>query len=215
MSESDPHAIVRALLDRHGRSFADELRLDLASGSRGLWGLAVFSLLASSRIRTSIALDAARALLGAGLGSPAAMAAAEHGRLVRLLDEHSAARYDERTASILVDAAAFVGETYNGDLRKLRDAADRDRDREAELLQELKGIGPTAAEAFLREVQVVWDEVAPFVGPHAMRTAKRLGLPAKEQDLLALVRPAEVPRLAAALIRAQVEGTVDEVRDEA
>ena len=49
-----------------------------------------------------------------------------------------AARYDERTASQLGEACGLLLDRYDGDLRQMREAAERDPAREKQLLQEIK-----------------------------------------------------------------------------
>ncbi len=102
---------------------------------------------------------------------------------------------------MLQDAARHGVERWGGDLRRLREEAGGDSARATELLEEFKGIGDTGAEVFLREVQVAWEEFAPFVGDRAVKAAKAADLPADAAKLAGLVDAADVPRLAAALVR--------------
>lgn len=104
---------------------------------------------------------------------------------------------------------------YGGDLRRLRDAADRDLDRERELLKECKGIGDVGAEIFLREVQLVWDEVHPFADDRALRAARALDLGADAESLTRHVSRGDYPRLVAALVRTELAGDADAVREAA
>ncbi len=99
-------------------------------------------------------------------------------RRVRVLDEAGYVRYDFRTATRLDQLAQHVLERYGGDLRRLRIAAGQDRGRARELLQEFVGIGPVGADVFLREAQVAWPKLRPYVDPRVQDTATELGLPA-------------------------------------
>ena len=90
---------------------------------------------------------------------------------------------------------------YNGDLRKLRDAAERDPPRERKLLMECKGIGEVGADIFLREVQSAWTELQPFADSAALKFAGKLDLPTKTEELAELVPKNDFPRLVAALVR--------------
>jgi hypothetical protein len=111
-------------------------------------------------------------------------------------------RYDERTSTMLGEAAALLLERWNGDLRKLRDEAGADAQRIRELLIEFKGIGPVGADIFLREVQGVWPQVAPYLDDRVRRGAERIGLPSDVAGLADLVdSPGELARLSSALIR--------------
>ena len=216
MARTDVDAIVRELLDRHGRTFAEELDIDVpADTADGMFGLLVFALLASARIRTQTAMDAYRALMKQGWTTAAAMADATWEERARVLNRSGYARYDESTSRILEDACRYLLETYDGDIRQLRDAADRSPDRERTLLQQIKGIGPVGADIFLREAQAAWDELVPYVDERAQQAARELGLPGDPYRLAALVERHDVPRLVAALVRTRLERDADEVREAA
>jgi hypothetical protein len=125
-------------------------------------------------------------------------------------------RYDERTATQLGDGARLVTDRWGGDLRRLRREADGDIPRLRELLQEVPGLGPAGADIFLREVQHVWPEVAPYLDAKALSGAERLGLPTDPDRLVALAGDTEPAVLAAALVRAAVDRKVaEEARDHA
>jgi hypothetical protein len=72
------------------------------------------------------------------------------------------------------------------------------------------GIGPTGADVFLREVQVVWPWVRPHFDDKALAAARELDLPTAPSDLAALA-PRSNAQLAAALVRVSLD---DELRDE-
>jgi hypothetical protein len=78
------------------------------------------------------------------------------------------------------------------------------------VLQEVKGIGPTGAAVFLREVQAVWPWVRPFLDGRARDGARRLGLPDHATALAGLVDGGDLTRFAAALVRvARLPGSRD------
>jgi hypothetical protein len=110
-------------------------------------------------------------------------------------------RYDERTATELRDLAELVLARYGGDLRRLSDEADGDVRRAERLVQEVKGIGPTGAAVFLREVQGVWPWVRPYLDDRALAGARRVGLPDDGARLAQLVPADDLARFAAALVR--------------
>ena len=116
------------------------------------------SLLFSARIRADAAL---RALFEAGLTTPETMASATW-RSAPILNRSGYARYDESTSRMLGETSRMLLDRYQGDLRKLREAAGRDPQEERRLLEEFKGIGDVGADIFMREVQLVWDELYPF-----------------------------------------------------
>lgn len=63
--------------------------------------------------------------------------------------------------------AAMLQDKYQGDLRKLRDAAERERD----LLKECKGLSEVGVDIFMREAQIVWPELYPFADRKALQAA--------------------------------------------
>jgi hypothetical protein len=134
-------AVVRALLRRHGTTYADEIGIRLGRGGPSpLFRLLCAALLLSARISTDLAVAAARAL-------------AEHGWTTP---------------------------------------------------RKLKGIGDVGADIFLREAQRVWPELRPFFDERALRSARRLELPADPRRLAALAPRGDSARLAAALVRAGI-----------
>jgi endonuclease III len=216
MAGTDPYAVVRELLARHGRTYAEEIDADVpADTAEGMFRLAVLAMLASARIRTSIAVEATRALMAAGWTTAAAMADASWEDRTRVLNRSGYARYDESTSRNLADACRHLLDAYDGDVRGLREAADRHPDRERALLMELKGIGPAGADIFLREAQAGWDELVPYLDRRARDTAGALGLPTSPRRLLDLVDREDFPRLVAALVRSRIDRDVDEVRQAA
>lgn len=218
MARTTQADLVGALLQRHGRTLAEELGIDVARNTPSpLFRLLVAALLSSARISAELAADAARALQDHGYSTPQKMAGATWAQRTRVLNRSGYARYDEQTSRMFGDACDHLLETYGGDLRALRDAAGREPADERRLLKELKGIGDVGADIFLREVQVAWDEVAPFVDAKAQQGAERLGLPTSAARLRGHAERAGVPlaRLAAALVRCDLAKDEDGVREAA
>ena len=206
MSDQD---VVKALLERHGTTYAEEAGIGLADEPAPLWQLLVLSLLLSARIRSSVAVDAARELFDAGCGTPRGMRDASWRDRVAALGRGHYRRYDERTSTQLGELAVTVLTTYDGDLRTLHDRTD-DLERE---LQQFKGIGHAGASIFCREVQGTWTDLAPYVDKLAADGAERLGLPASPEELADLVPARDLPRLVAACVRAaRDKKVVDDVR---
>ncbi|MFI8230280.1 endonuclease [Streptomyces sp. NPDC085900] len=202
--------VVRELVRAHGRTFAEEAGITLRDTPQPLYRLLVLALLLSARIRGSIAVATARELYGAGLRDPRRMAAAGWQRRVDALGRGGYRRYDERTATQLGDGAELLTERWGGDLRRMRKAADGDVAELRRLLQEVPGLGPAGADIFLREVQRVWPEVAPFLDRKALDGAARLGLPTDPGRLTALAGDTQPAVLAAALVRAALDRKVAE-----
>ncbi|MEU4570332.1 hypothetical protein [Micromonospora sp. NPDC023956] len=198
---SDHRAVARALLRRQPHTYADQAGIRLADRPAALYQLLVLATLLSTRIRARVAVSAARALFAAGWRTPQRMEAATWQERVDALGRGHYRRYDERTATMLGTGARLCLDRWRGDLRRLHAATDGDPTTLRRLLTEFPGIGPTGADIFLREVQTVWADVRPFADRRALAGATRLGLPASATDLAALVDPADVGRLTAALVR--------------
>ncbi|SOR77568.1 putative HhH-GPD family protein [Streptomyces chartreusis NRRL 3882] len=201
---------MRELLDAHGRTYADEAGIRLKDTPQPLYRLLVLAHLLSARIRGSIALATARALHEAGLRDPRRMAQADWQERVDALGRGGYRRYDERTATQLGDAAQLLNERWGGDLRRLRREADGEVSELRHLLQEFPGMGPAGADIFLREVQGVWPEAAPYLDAKALQGAERLKLPKDPDRLTELAGRTDPAVLAAALVRAAVDKDVAE-----
>lgn len=212
MAQPSERAIASALLERHGRTFARELGIVLDRGTpSSLFRLLCAALLFSARIKAAIAVAAARALARQGWTTPRKLVAAPWSQRARILNEAGYARYDERTATMLGDTAQLLLDRYHGDLRELREEAERQPQRERRLLKEFSGLGDVGVDIFFREVQVIWDELAPFADRRALAGARWLRLPANAQSLARLVTQRDFPRLVTALVRVQLAGDHEEV----
>ncbi|MET9494128.1 endonuclease [Streptomyces sp. NPDC006552] len=213
---TDQKNVMRELLRGHGRTYAAEAGIDLKDTPQPLYRTLVLASLLSARIRASVAVASARALYDAGLRDPRRMADATWQRRVDALGEGGYRRYDERTATQLGDGARLVLDAWSGDLRTVRERAGGDADALRAELRRMPGLGPTGADIFLREVQDVWPEYAPFLDAKTLQGAERLGLP---EDPAALIRLAgDTPRaeIAAALVRAALDkSVVEECRERA
>ncbi|MFE0907540.1 endonuclease [Streptomyces rochei] len=204
----DQERVVRELVDAHGRTYAEEAGIALKDTPQPLYRLLVLAHLLSARIRGSVAVATARALQDAGLSDPRRMADADRQERVDALGRGGYRRYDERTAAQLGEAAELLNERWGGDLRRLREEADGEVGEVRRLLQEFPGIGPTGADIFLREVQRVWPDVAPWLDRKALQGAERLGLPKDPDRLVRLAGRTDPAVLAAALVRASVDEEV-------
>lgn len=213
-------AVVRVLLDRYGRTYAEESGVGLADRPAALYRLLVVATLLSARISSDIAVAAARELFEAGYGTPEGMAGSGWQDRVDALGRGHYRRYDERTATMLGDGAALLNERWHGDLRELRDEGRGDADAIRGLLTAFPGIGPVGADIFLREVQGVWPQVAPYLDRKVLDGARRLGLPHRPETLAALAARACsdkcLARFTAALVRVALDKEAAEhVKEEA
>ncbi len=216
MATPSHQAIIDVLLRDHGRSYAHEAGIRIERNTPAvLFQLLYLALMLSARISAANATRAAKALIDAGLTTPDKMLAASWQDRVDVITSHGYKRYDESTATMLGEAAQRVLDEYDGDLRKLRDAGDREPAREHELLREFKGIGPVGADIFLREVQVVWDEVYPYADERVLEAARKLDLAGDPRVLSDFVERDEFARLTAALIRVDLADAYAKVREAA
>lgn len=202
--------VIEELLTAEGRTYAQDAGIRLTDTPQPLYRTLVLALLLSARIRSSVAVATSRALHEAGLRDPRRMAEATWQRRVDALGAGGYRRFDERTATQLGEGARLVLDEWQGDLRRLRAAAGGDVAELRRLLQRVPGMGPTGADIFLREVQGVWPEAAPYLDPKALKGAGRLGLPRDATKLSRLAGDAEPQRLASALVRAALDKRVVE-----
>jgi hypothetical protein len=212
MARPSRSAIERELLDRHGRTYAEELLIDLARGTpSALFKLLVAAILFSARIGASQGSRAAAALYREGWTTARKLADSTSEERVHVLDRNGYARYDERTSTMLGQDSELLLERYRGDLRKLRDEAGRDPGKERALLRQLKGLGNVGVDIFFREVQVAWDELYPFADERALGEARRLGLPGDPKALARGHDRQTFARLVAALVRSSLAKDHDEI----
>lgn len=206
-------SLVRSLLAAYGTTYAEELRIRVERNTPAvLFQLLCASLLLSARIAAENAVSATRALIDAGLTTPKRMADATWQDRVDVITWHGYKRYDERTSTMLGKTAELLLDEYGGDLRRLREEAGRDPQREKKLLQQFSGIGDVGSDIFLREVQVAWDEVYPYADARVLKAARQLGLGARPGDLARLVSRRDFAKLAAGLVRIDLDKAYDKVR---
>ncbi|HSZ40159.1 MAG TPA: endonuclease [Trebonia sp.] len=209
----DHGRVIDDLLGRYGQTYAEEAGVNLADKPSPLYQLHVVATLLSARISARIAIAAARELFAAGYRTPGTMTGASWQDRVDALGRGHYKRYDERTATMLGDAAAQLTRDWHGDLRRLREAADGDAHTITGLLTGFPGIGPAGASIFLREVQETWPSVAPYVDERMAQGARKAGLPAGRDELRDLVAGSAHPaRLAAALVRMSLGDSREETR---
>ncbi|WP_394216196.1 endonuclease [Brachybacterium vulturis] len=198
---SEQRDLARRLLTTHGRTFAADAAITLRDEPAPLWQLLVLSLLLSTRISSDIAVATARELFSRGWRTPEHLRESTWQERVDALGRGGYRRYDESTATRLDDAAALLLDRWKGDLRRLRDEAEGDPGRIAELLQTFDDIGPTGANIFLREAQQVWPTVRPFADELVLKGARAARLPQDAEALARLVDDEDVTGLASALVR--------------
>jgi hypothetical protein len=177
-------ATVNALLERHPRGYAaEEAGFAVTDTAAGLFRLLCLAVLADDSVPSAAAVDATRAVVEQGWGAAPEMAKSSLSERAEAL---ASAGYPkaQAAAGLLGEATAAVTQKYDGDLRNLREAAHGNGDRIGALLRELPGMDDAGYAVFVREAQMFWPEVAPFVDDHAARAARRLRLPDDPQALL-------------------------------
>lgn len=154
------------------RSYPEELGLDLRKpADRFNWFLA--SLLFGKRISAGIALRTFREFERRGYITPEKILEAGWTKLVKALDEGGYVRYDFSTADKLLEVCKRLKE--EGGLERLH-ASAKDPEDLMRRLTEFKGIGPTTASIFLRELRGIWEKADPPLSPLAREVAERLGI---------------------------------------
>ena len=145
------------MVQKKNRTSPLDLGIDLAKGTdapafRWLVACALFG----APINQDLAAGAYRELDELGVLSPDKLAAAKWQDLVDALGRGGYRRYDESTARELIELGKRVSEEYGGHVTRLRKEVDS-RKALKESLQQFKGIGPTAADIFVRELAPAWD----------------------------------------------------------
>jgi endonuclease III len=204
---SKDEEIARRLMAEAGTTYAEEAGITLKDTPMPLFQLLVLCMLASKPIDAGIAVAAARELFESGLRTPDDVMDAQRRTMIEAFGRAGYARYDESSATRMVDIARAVKADYGGDMRRLADAAEGDPHEAAKLLQGFKGIGETGADIFLREVQDVWTWARPYFDERALGAAKKLGLTTDPNVLSGLATQGNA-KLAAALVRASLDGDV-------
>jgi endonuclease III len=153
------HALQMATTKK--RIGAKDLGIDLSKGSdKQAFKWLVACSLFGARISQEIAASAYSELNKAKVLTPKKLAVANWQKLVDLLGAGGYRRYDESTARELITLGRDVLDKYDGKLSNLPDQAASKKEI-ADRLQEFKGIGPTAARIFLRDMGGAWRPSKP------------------------------------------------------
>lgn len=212
MSKPAAKQIVEELFREFGQTFADETGIRLRGGGpSALFRWFCTCLLLSARIGGGIAIEASRALAKSGWTTPRRMSQSTWADRAKVLNEAGYARYDERTSTMLGDSSRMMIDRYKGDLRRLREEAEREPEAERKLLKEFKGIGEIGVDIFFREIQGEWPELFPFADKKSLITATRLGLPDEPETLAKLVNKEDFPLLLGALVRCNLAKAEKEI----
>ena len=121
MADPDPSRTCRELLERDGRTYAEEGEVGLRDEPAPLYRLLVLATLASTRIRAEVAAAAARELWAAGFTTPQRMRDSTWQQRVDALGRGGYRRYDESTATALAEGAEVVRDRWDDDVRTVRE----------------------------------------------------------------------------------------------
>jgi hypothetical protein len=204
-------AVIRAVLDRHGQTYAEEAGIRLADKPAPLYQLLVLATLLSARISADIAVAAARELFAAGYRTPR-RCGRRAGRTG--WTRSGAGTIDGTTSAPPRCSATRPSCCWTGGMATCAGFATRRaviRIGSPSCSPSSPGLGRPAP-IFLREVQAVWPKVAPHLGRRVASGAGKLGLPTDDRALAELVPRRELARLAAALTRVS-RGGQREIRD--
>ena len=204
---------INHLLEKYGETFSEEIGIRLENNPSSLFQLLVAANLFSARIGSNISVAAAQALFDEGLTTAAKMKNTTWNQRVKILNSANYTRYQERTSTFLGEVAEYLEKNYNGDLRKLRDEADKDPKNIRKKLKDFKGMGDVAVDIFFREAQQVWAELFPFVDKKTKNAAKKMGINSSAESLQKYVSENDFTRLSAALVRMELNNDYDLQKD--
>ena len=200
---------IDPLLKKYGQTYAEEIGIKIENTPSSLFQWLCCANLFSTRISSEIAVNAAKSIIGEGLTTPEKMKDTTWQHRVNVVHRAQYVRYDERTATFLGQVADILVEKYNGDIRKLREKANKDPEKIRQLLKEFKGMGDVGVNIFFREIQTVWPELYPFVDSKVEKGAKKYGLPTNTDKLADLVSKKDFVKLSDALVRMDLNHDYD------
>ncbi|MEX2505638.1 MAG: DNA methylase [Pseudohongiellaceae bacterium] len=122
---------------------------------RDLFDWLMCVILFSKPVQQELAGEAFKVLRKNKVDSPNGLKKAGWQKIVNLLGEAHYVRYDESTATRLLEAGEKVQEEYDGRLKNLVDNCDSAAALKKRI-QEFKGVGPKGAEIFMGEVGPVY-----------------------------------------------------------
>ena len=115
----------------------------------------IASFLMGKRIQAEIAAQAYRVIVEKhGRDTPRKLGGCSHRQLVAMLGEAHYVRYDETTATRLLNLCKKLSDEYAGKIGQIQ-AASADRQTFEKRLLEFDGVGPKTLEIFMRDAAAV------------------------------------------------------------
>lgn len=193
MKDAERDADIAALLDESGGSYAAALGIELDGlHAEALYRWLIAAVLYGAPISETLASRSWHELARCDVLTPQRMLATGWDGLVQMLDRGGYTRYDYKTATKLLDLSRSLLADYGDDLNALHAAATDSADLERRLVALAKGIGPTTASIFLRELRGRWEKAEPSLSPLAFAAAQRLGFVPNSIDPTAALEQLQV-----------------------
>jgi hypothetical protein len=182
--------------------YSEELGVNLETTDEGelfKWFLA--SVLFGARISETIARRTYKAFEKRNLTAPRAILAAGWDFLVNpIMREGGYVRYDEKTSREILRNCESLLSDYGGNLARLHDESEDERDLEKRLLR-FYGVGPVTVNIFLRELRPYWKKADPEPLPAVLKLAEKYGIDLKSFPRKSLT----FARIEAGLVRLRKE----------
>lgn len=137
--------------------YSKDLKIDLSSQNESelfKWFLAC--LLFGKPVQQEVAKHAYFEFINEGLTSPDSILQAGWDKLVKVLDRGHYVRYDYSTATKLLEVMKELKEKYAGSINKLIKQSKTEKELSKQL-QEFKGIGPTTANIFIKDIHTFYE----------------------------------------------------------
>jgi endonuclease III len=167
---------LRKNLRKHGKKYSELLGIKLKSGKESeIFKWFIASILFGARINETIAVNTYKTFEKNNLLDFKNMKKASWSRLVHVLDDGGYVRYDESTATRLIEMMKLLENKYGGKITNIHAAAKDRKDLERRF-QEFNGVGPTTVNIFLRDLRGIWKKADPELGKLAKSAAKQLGI---------------------------------------
>ncbi|MCK4295621.1 MAG: hypothetical protein KAX28_03065 [Candidatus Marinimicrobia bacterium] len=169
--------ILAQLISWKGQTYSQELGINLTRGNSNeifKWFLA--SILFGTRISETIVKNTFLRFVEYDILTPREIVRLGWHRLVDVLDSGGYVRYDFKTADKLLEVMQNLMSVYHGDLNIMHQLAIEATELEQRIKDLGKGIGPTTAQIFLRELRSIWEKAKPPISPIAVLCAENLGI---------------------------------------